>query len=848
MLYYLGSHYIDSGDRLLSDSNLPTQPELGGVINNAYGEHCLFAINRNVFQGTDASTVFRSYFEDSLFEENTFYLIAGTDSGLLYQYIKAQGVPKGSRYMFVELPQILERLVELVDPEEEIVITTPDDWQESGLTKMDIADYAIQDRLVLLRSLGVVHGHYGEYLPFWRKLREQFDDFNNSYRLGLNNRPFTLRQIENLTENQNPAICLKGAFQGKTAVVLAGGPSLDELLPWVRLHRNNLLVIAVSRISDSLIQAGIQPDISVSVDPYDINMYVSKEMLEFQDGTLLVNEYHLSSNLLSSWGGRKVFLGKHYPWSTPLEQENLPPSIGATVTNSAVCFAVESGVAQIVLGGADFCFGQAGHTHASGSPEHALGPRPMYGDKRVETNAGMMADTIHAFLNSARSIDLQAQDALSRGCRVINPAADAMQLQNVEHLPMAAIQVEPLEIPARDIITANLPPNDKKQKNRFYKEVLDEVDRILEELRIIKTLSLQALDYNRKFFDKSAPGASMHNNAKLERIEKQFTEKYASTVNFVKHFGLHRLIPVLSQDNQDDEELEESSRLYFQALVDTATILIKVLGRARSRTLSRQEEEKTQPNVPKLLEQWREDQQPGRAIIWAEHHADFINQLPEAQQKELREFQDSFDDSMEKLNQLYLKGIENEGKLEGMNSRAREYFHCRDEEGLLGLLASLEEHPDVDLAKPFLPLVKGYLAEIHDAPGEAIEAYQNISDGPAQIEALMRLFELHTQNQDLESALEVLKTLSGISPTYTPMYADMLQASGDVENAVEIYTDYLLNNPDDLNSMMKLGKIYHQYEATEGVEWAMNYILSKDPDNQTAKAMLESLDQSKTIN
>ncbi len=828
----------------MTETNLSPQNDLGDVVSNTFGEHYLFAINRNAFQSADASTVFRSFFDNSLFEENTFYLIAGTDSGLLYQYIKSQGVPKGSRYLFVDLPQVLERLVELIDPQGELAIATMDNWQELAISKMDLPDYAIQDRMVLHRSLGVVHGHFSAYLPFWRKLREEFDVLKDSYRLGLSNRPFSLRQIENLTENQNPAICLKDAFKGKTAVLLAGGPSLDELLPWVQRHRRNLLVIAVSRVSHSLIQAGIHPDICVSVDPYDINMNVSKEMLEFQNGTLLVNEYHLNANLLSSWGGKKVFLGKRYPWSTPLESENLPPSIGATVTNSAVTFAVESGVTHLILGGVDFCFGQAGHTHASGSAEHSLGPRPMHGDKRVETNAGMMADSIHAFLNSARSMDLQAQDALTRGCQVINPAADAMRLPHVEHLSLDAIQVEPLERPAWEIITAKLATDDGKTRIRFYKEVLGELDRVLAELRTIKALSSDALDYNRKLFDRRTQGTRSHNNTKLNSIEKKIDGKHADIINFIKHFGIRRLIPILRQNEQQEKDLEKNSQLYFQALVDTANELMDILGDARSRILSRIEEEKEQPDVQHLLNQWRHDKQPGRAIQWGHRHADVIKQLPETQQKALHAFQDSFDDSVEELNQHYLKGIESEGKLDGMNSRAREYFQCRDEEGLLGLQASLEEHRDVDQAKHYIPLVQGYLAELRGAPSEAIEAYQSTTEGPAHIEVLMRLFELHTKNHDFESALEVLKILSGISTTYTPMYADMLQATGDVNNAVEIYTDYLLNNPDDLNSMMKLGKIYHQYESTEGVEWAMNYILGKDPDNHAAKAMLSSLDQS----
>ncbi|HHJ80030.1 MAG TPA: DUF115 domain-containing protein, partial [Candidatus Tenderia electrophaga] len=432
----------------MSETNLPPQSDLNAVVSNPFGEHSLFAINRNTFQKTDASSVFRSRYGDSLFKENTFYIIAGTDSGLLYQYVKQQQVPKGSRYLFVELAQVLDRLTILDDPQEDIVITRFEDWFEKA-SKMDMFDYSIQDRMMLQRSLGVVHGHYNDYAPFWRELKAEFEVFMGKQHVGINARPFTSQQIENLTENQTPAICLTDAFKGKTAVLLAGGPSLDLLMPWVRQHRRDLLVIAVSRISYSLLQAGIQPDICVSVDPHAINLNVSKEMLEFQDGTLLVNEYHLNSNLLSSWGGKKTFTGPRYPWATPLEPTNLPASAGSTVTNNAFSLALLTGVTQLILGGADFCYSQTGYTHASGSAEHALGPRPMHGDKRVTTNNGMMADTHNEFLNSARTINLQAEDAQAMGCRVINPAPGSMRLSHIEYIPLDDIQVEALEKTAR---------------------------------------------------------------------------------------------------------------------------------------------------------------------------------------------------------------------------------------------------------------------------------------------------------------------------------------------------------------------------------------------------------------
>ncbi|NOX92603.1 MAG: DUF115 domain-containing protein [Gammaproteobacteria bacterium] len=828
-------------------SDISQQTGIDGVISNAFGEHYLFGINRHAFQKTDASTVFRNYLGDSLFEENTFHIIAGTDSGLLYQYIKTHGIPKGSRYLFVELPEILA-LLEDFEPQlagghVELAVTSEKNWLAQA-EEMGAKKYAALDRLIPLRSLGVVHGHYDTYQPFWRKFKKEFDTFTWQQANFRDGRRFTLCQIENLAENQIPAMCLKNTFSDKTAVVLAGGPSLDELLPWVQQHRKNLLVIAVSRISYALLTTNIQPDIIVSIDPHPINLNVCQDMLAFQDSTLLVNEFHLNPNLLSSWGGQKVFTSSRYPWPTLHEPQNLAPSIGTTVTNNALALAVELGASQIILGGVDFCFNQQGYTHASGSAEHNIGPMLQLGDQQVETNSGMMADTMHTFIQSAEPLDEVARNATTQGCRIINPAPGAMRLPHVEHIPVNEIQIKPMETPAHEILVRNVPRTDSKSQTRLYNEVRGEVDRVLTELKAIRALSGKALNYNRKLFSKSEPGAGSHNKEKVECIEDQLNKKYADTTRFIRYFGINRFTPILRlDDDRYAEDLEESCRLYHQALVDTSRELIDILHRARARTVARLEEEKSQPNLKCLLKQWKHDRQPGRAIQWAQQHADVVNRLPGAQQQKLREFQDTFDASVEELGRQYISRIEQGIDLDGTASKAREYFLIEEHDGLVRLLAGLQAHHDKNEAAHFIPLVQGYLAELDDDPKTAIDAYQNITGGPAYIDALMRLFELHARQENSFATLEVLKKLSEESTTYSPMYADLLQVTGNIDASVETYTDYLLANPDDLNTMMKLGKLYEQCGSADGVAMTMNYILDKDPQNQTAKTMLASLNK-----
>lgn len=819
---------------------------MNDIVSNSFGEQSLFTINRNVFQHSDASSVFRAYFGDAMFKENTFYVVAGSDSGLLYQHVKNLGVPKGSRYLFVELPQVLALFRNIEAPgkdvsQDELVITGNENWLEIA-NEMGAKNYALLEQLVLLRSLAVVHGHYSEYPPFYRRLKKEFDTFHWDQQVTLGNRPFFISQIENLTENQVPALYLKNTFIGKTAVVLAGGPSLDELLPWVCLQRENLLVISVSRISRTLIQAGIQPDISVSIDPHAINLNVSREILEFQEGTVLVNEFHLSPNLLSSWGGLKVFTGPRYPWITPKQPENLAPTAGTTVTNTAFALAVEMGVGQIVLGGADFCFSQKGYTHASGTVEHAIGPRPHMSDQQVETNSGMMADTINAYVESAKPLNEMAQSAMNMGCRVINPAPGAMRLPNVEYIPVEDIKIEKMQYPSRVILADSIPPTDKNTLIKLYKEVLGEVDRVLKELTAIKVLSSKALDYNHKLFAKGIPGAGFHNKDKVERIEQQLNEKYASTGRFIRAFGAHHFLPIrLLDEDRHVEDLEEGCRLYHQAFVDTSTELIDILRLARIRTMSRLEEENPHPNLQRLLEQWNNDQQPGRAILWAKKHENHVNQLTSTQQGLLTKYQETFENSIDEIGHYYRASIERGIDLDSVVGVSQEYFLAKDIGRLLRLLTGLQEQHNQKQASLFIPLVEGYLAELRNEPTVAIDNYQSIVKGPAYVNALMRLFELHSQKHDYESSLATLKTLSGISPTFCPMYADMLQATGNVDSAAEIYTDHILANPDDLDTMMKLGKLYQQNDMTDGVKWTMNYILDKDSNNREAEKILSEI-------
>ncbi|MDT8384231.1 MAG: 6-hydroxymethylpterin diphosphokinase MptE-like protein [Gammaproteobacteria bacterium] len=819
------------------------QMDSGNTVCNAFGECYLFAINRNLFENTCANTVFQTQYGESLFQKDTFYVIPGTDSGLLFQYVKKHGIPAGSRYLFVELPHVLVLLGDLGSQEPELQITSDTHWLAQAKA-MGAENYALLGQLTLMRSRGVLHGHYPDYPHFWSRLKGEFDAFSWQYALVQNAHYFTMRQIENLTENQVPALCLKDSFRGKTAVLLAGGPSLDELLPWVRQHRKNLLVIAVSRVSRALIQAGIQPDISVSIDPQPINLEVSRDMLEFQDGTLLVNNTHLTPYLLSSWGGEKVFIGQRYPWSTPQEPENLPPIEGPTVTESAFSFVVETGVTQIILGGADFCFSQSGYTHASGTAEHALGPRPMAGNLQVTTNSGVSANTSATLLKAAQYIDTQSQNAMARGCRTVNPAAGAMRLLHVDYAALNTIQITPMEIPARKIIADCVPPSDARVRISYYKEILSEVDHVLTELSIIKGLANKALIYNHKLIAKKEKGSEIHNKAKIKHVEKQLDGKYISTSTFIKHFGVRRFLLLLRPTHRNTQDIEyKKNQHYFQAFIETSDEILDMLRLTRTRILSRVEEESPKPDVRHLIEQWRRDQQPGRAINWARYHAAYVSHLPIAEQQLLHDYQESIADVVAEIAQDHSALIERGASLGGAPDRAYEYFQCQNQQGLQRLLAGLEKNHKPDQAVLLIPLIRGYIAELEGDDTSAITAYESIASGPAYLNALKRRLMLYSNAGKNDAAIDALKTMSGLNSSFTPLYADMLLLTGNIDEAMNVYTDYLLDHPNDLDTVLKAGKLFWQCDMPQGADWAVRYILEKDPHNQNAQRFLIKIEK-----
>lgn len=809
---------------------------------NRFGDRYLSDVNGERFEQLGAETVFAQQFGADFFAPGTFYLVIGTDSGLLPRYLLRRGLPEGSRYLFVELPEILPRIDRADSPG--ILYANPQDCLKT-LEKLGLNEYVFADKVRVISSCAAEDGIWEDYRETGRSLRQEVFRFIWDTKGSLDLEVFIRRQLENLAENRLSANLLRGLFRGKTAVLLAGGPSLDDVIPWLLEHRPRVAVIAVSRVSRRLLEVGITPDILVSVDPKPVNFDVSSDMFQFEEDALLVANYHLSPCILGQWGGRTAVWGSLFSWDSPLNRP-APISLGPTVTNVAFDTAVELGFSQIVLAGADFCHSREGFTHAAASRERAIGARFSERDVTMATYGGWDAYTHPNYALAARELDAQAERARKRGCRVVNPAPGAARLEHVRHLPLAELTIAPLDVPVAATLAGVLPEDSAAPRSRHCRAVLAELDRVSALVERIDRLAVEATELHGRF-----ASASVDYRTGLKAIEQGLRREDQGLVRLIKFFSVQkffRLSHAGLAKGGDQEPSFDDNRRYYQAYRENCEQFLKLLRQSRARVEARLLEDSPAPELPRLLAQWRADRQPGRARIWRRRHPAAFAALSPEQQAELQALEEDFAQLRAKgyagwtATTAITPGVYN-WALSGAFGRIRDAYRKNDRETLARLAGALENHP-LAKAKPLLALAQGYAAELAGDNDTALDGYQRVLDTEDEAlleEALRAIAFLCLHIGALDDALLALEHLAGRSSAYLLLYADGLKASGRAEEALEAYASYLEQVPEDLGAMLNLGGYYRELGIDEGARLMFSHVLEVEPTHPVARKLLKEL-------
>mgnify|MGYP003957980953 FL=1 len=365
---------------------------------NNYGDHYLQEVNGSSFNKLGAHAYLSDSFDSILLKKERLYIIVGSDSSQIPQYLLKKGIPAESEYLFIETDELYSPIKEVFPKHPQLHLCRERDWKQKS-EELGFPLHIQCQSATLVRSSGASHNYHKEYPPLFEAINQHYQ--SASAEVSANSNPFHFYKVgfTNLAENRYNISTLEDQFKGKTAILVGAAPSLDQHTEWIQQNQKHLYIFTVSRLAEKLHNLGIIPDFIVTVDPLIDSFYLGKEAIKFEEKSILIHSYHANPQFVSQWGGEQLFTGFRYPWKTA-QNDDGSEQTGSTVSNAALDSAITMGFSQILLAGIDFCFNNKGYTHASNTGPAAT-QAPMVIEDPSETtvinNLGENVETLLAF-------------------------------------------------------------------------------------------------------------------------------------------------------------------------------------------------------------------------------------------------------------------------------------------------------------------------------------------------------------------------------------------------------------------------------------------------------------------
>jgi len=814
---------------------------------NRYGDRVLEAVNGETFDKLGARLTLQDAFRGQLDKPDTLYIIAGSDSGHLIEHVKRLSPPAGTRYLFVDPPDIYAALAAegvCNDLPPHVRCAPANAWSEAAQA-LRLGDYLYIDGAEVIFSLAARSADALPYVELAWELREEVASLRWQALGTQGSEAFIACQLVNAADNVQSAAVWRGALPGATGVLLAGGPSLDAALDWVQQHRQALVVLAVSRISRRLLEVGLEPDFVVSVDPTDMCYEISREMLRFGPSVVFINQYHVNPRLLGQWPHRSFFLGNLLTWQSPLNPPEALHGAGPTVTNTALEFAAALGLSRLVLAGVDLCFTPEGFTHALGSNERQVGPRFDLTQLEVETNDGRRASTTADFATAVQMLGMQAQRLAAQGLEIVNPAPGAARIPGVTHLPLANVAIPgvAIERPLRCPSDADTP----ERRLRHAQAVIREFQRKRAEIDQLESELRHARRIVDKVFETDGTIRNRNLKKRLDRLERDIDTRYPDTANLIRSCGLHAFLRAMKStqdiDNLDANDVREALAAYYETYLHGAARLRNLIQRGIDRARLRIKEYTSSAPLAELSSQWLAIGEPGRWMRWRQNHPEQADNENSAEREVFASLLHAWQTELNQQDGQHLARARAHADLRAARARLEHLFAQRKTDGIRNLIHGLECVHDPSNTAPYLALARGYLAELEGQQHDAMANYETVlqsSERELWTPALVRIAHWALCENQVEHAEQALQCLAGLSAQYWPAYGDLLAAIGQWDKAITQYQKYLQTYPQDIYAMARLVRLLMQAGATEAALPLLEY-LQQRPDAQDLSAELRSL-------
>lgn len=803
---------------------------------NDFGEKYYESVSGNLFEQTASSIVFNRYYKDTFSKENVLYVVIGTDSGLLPFYIAEKFAEKreGRKFLFIDFTPVFEGID--ISGLPEWVEVYPEEFPLEILAHKEV-DYMASGNLSLCRTLSVIDSDFdGVYGQLARSVEDRFHKLLFADNVTSSTKAFINSQLLNLHRNIQPIKKLRKKLLGRDVLIIGGGPSLDEDIEWIKENSQKLIILAAARTSSRLQKEGIIPDFIVSVDPHDLSFDNSKQMLLFDQNTILLNCFHISPKLLNQWALNAAYFSDALPWGESEENSSSP---GPTVIHSAIHQTVFMGARKIYLSGVDLCF-KGNKTHASGSAEGNVGKLgALKRLTQVETYSGEMADTDQAFASGVDAMVrlVQGYKDLGIECQIFNLNCYAAKVAGIEYLDRNEIEFDAESDKCDLFAELNSILNVSKELmlqhlNSSIKELENKQALMEEVIELAENGSTLSTEFTEE-------GES--NNALIE-AKFALEEKLGEMGEILYHYGIEyfreAFLPLEDEQKMSEAEIKMVLDAYFNGMAASSKAFLSQINLSLKVLYRRVKEFSDELPMDELVSDWIDHQEPGRFKIWQGYH---LRPFSEMERLELENAKSAF---LKIINQTETRQAQrikakSESPVE-LHQHALKAYEKNDAETLYQIKEQLQgtsKYEAMQLSK----LVSGMLLDLEGQQESAMLMYQEVEFKPFRLFTLKRVLENAIQHNQHEDALILLEELCSYSLDYMLPYSDYLALLGHIELSFNVLQIFLQNQPEHLMAWLKLSQLALQLERKDEAIRALESAQKLDPDNPQLHKLLNDI-------
>ncbi|WP_322522119.1 6-hydroxymethylpterin diphosphokinase MptE-like protein [Guyparkeria halophila] len=795
-----------------------------------------------------AQKVLAEHFGERLHQEDRLYIIIGSDSGQLLRFIREHApMPRGSRWLVIEPNDVL--LILRQNPvintycDDYVQLVAFDEWQEQA-TLLQLPAYFRIDGVRLEPSLGALDNTDPQYVELTAHLDAHLTAERFQTTAKLNVAPFIEPNILSAPNFQGGIDPFENLFVGQGVVIIAGGPSLDDQIDWIRENRLALFVIAVSRVSARLQDMGIMPDIVVTVDPFPISLTVSRQMFDFPAQTILMTSSHPYPAITNRWPYSLYCVGPLVPWEdTAVNDQHALPATGPTVTHMAAQLAVHMGFTEIVFCGLDLCHAPDGRTHAAGSSEASAGPIMDFSALPVTTNRGESTWTSPDYFAGIRAMaEIAGQ---SSSVRFVNPSANAAAIDDVEFVPLESISLPPTKFD-RSSLDRIRQQTTRTDRETHLNSLAKSMETITEDMRKVANLAQLGLESNQAYFNLTHPARQKRHKRRMQAIDRLFEGRYRQAARLAQRAAKRAILrTALPHDffELDRQQAENLAGRYYDAIREEARRLVSPLKLACNRIETRLLELREDVDSEELASRYREFEEPER-IGWLETNRETTSG-PQAERARLA-YASSIETLLEKDRDRHRRKRSPRASLRQIERQ----FTSQKRQALASLAGSLEHHKEVDMARPYARYANGLLNELSgdllaaaDNHTKVVEQADPQQDAVLLEHALLRLSHINLEAAQSADALAILQTAATLNPTHWRLVARLALVENDAENGITALTRHLEHFPSDVRRIKQMVRLFVALQIPDGIDFCEQYLPYCSPTGRSE--LQEFLDQAR---